>query len=137
LIKVSRNFAFNENNELHKLEIYTDLPGLVDVEGENEEISKSSNPTTSDTAPKTETPTLPPINTPKPPENITVRPVHKGRKSLDYRKINNPLAQPLRQVPAQTAPQEVSRPTAASAARPTAQEIAHLAHDTLIEKLEQ
>jgi hypothetical protein len=66
-----------------------------------------------------------------------MRPVREGRKSLDYRKMNNPLAQPTRRVPPQTAPQEVSRPTAASAARRMARETAHLAHDTLIEKLEQ
>ena len=33
LIKVSWNFAFNENDDLNMLEIYTDLPDLVAIEG--------------------------------------------------------------------------------------------------------
>ena len=41
LIKVSQNFAFNENDDLNKLEIYTDLPDLVDVKGEDTPSDKS------------------------------------------------------------------------------------------------
>ena len=33
-IKVSWNFAFNENDDLNELESYTDLPDLVAVKGE-------------------------------------------------------------------------------------------------------
>ena len=59
LIKVSRNFAFNENDDLNELEIYTDLPDLVDVEGEDTPSDESTNaeinPTTTE-IPTTENP---------------------------------------------------------------------------------
>ena len=61
LIKVSWNFAFNENDDLNELEIYTDLPDLVDVEGEDTPSDDSTNPINSDTTnPTTENP---PTNT--------------------------------------------------------------------------
>ena len=91
-IKVSRNFAFNENDDLNELEIYTDLPDLVDVEGEDTLSDDPPNPT----VPNTETPetrSLPPVNTTETP---VTRPVREGRKDLDYRTINNPHAQPSR-----------------------------------------
>ena len=84
-IKVSRNFSVNGNDDLNELEIYTDLPDLVDVEGEDTLSDDPPNPT----VPNTETPetrSLPPVT----------RPVREGRKDLDYRTINNPHAQPSR-----------------------------------------
>ena len=91
-IKASQNFAFNENDDLNKLEIYTDLLDLVAIEGENDDTpsNDSTNPTITETIPN-KTPSLPPINTATTP--IT-RPVQEGRKDLDYRKANNPQAQP-------------------------------------------
>ena len=67
-IKVSRNFAFNENDDLNELEIYTDLPDLVDVEGEDTPSDNSTNPTTNPitantTNPTTKNPSLPLTNT--------------------------------------------------------------------------
>ena len=61
LIKVSRNFAFNENDDLNELEIYTDLPDLVDVEGEDTPSDESTNadkinPTTTTEIPTTKNP---------------------------------------------------------------------------------
>ena len=65
LIKVSQNFAFNENDDLNKLEIYTDLPNLVAIEGEDIDTpsNDSTNPTITETIPNTETLSLPPTNT--------------------------------------------------------------------------
>ena len=63
LIKVSWNFAFNENDDLNKLEIYTNLPDLVDIKGEDTPSDDSTNPTIADTTPNTKTPSLPPVNT--------------------------------------------------------------------------
>ena len=95
-IKVSRNFAFNENDELRELEIYTNLLGLQ-VEGEQRSCNDFENPKTPNSAPQQEVP-LPEtvVDTPKSPEIIPARPVREGRKSLDYRKLNNPSAQPDR-----------------------------------------
>jgi len=60
-IKVSRNFAFNENDDLNELEIYTDLPDLVDIEGEDTPSNNSTNPINSATTnPTTKNP---PTNT--------------------------------------------------------------------------
>ena len=61
LIKVSRNFAFNENDDLNELEIYTNLPDLVDVEGEDTTSDDSTNadkinPTTTTEIPTTKNP---------------------------------------------------------------------------------
>ena len=61
LIKVSQNFAFNENDDLNELEIYTNLPDLVDVEGEDTPSDDSTNadkinPTTTTKSPTTENP---------------------------------------------------------------------------------
>ena len=77
------------------------------------------------------------VDTPKSPEIIPARPVREGRKSLDYRKLNNFFAQPTRHVPMQTAPQEVLRAMASPSPRWKTWEIAHLVHETLVEKLEQ
>jgi hypothetical protein len=49
-IKVSRNFAFNENDELQELEVYTDVPGLQ-AEGEQESSDDFANPEIPDTLP--------------------------------------------------------------------------------------
>jgi hypothetical protein len=50
-IKVSRNFAFNENDELQELEVYTDVPGLQ-AEGEQESSDDFANPEIPDTLPE-------------------------------------------------------------------------------------
>ena len=87
-IKVSWNFAFNENDDLNELEIYTDLPDFVDVEGEDTPSDDSTNPINADTTnPTTENPSTNTATTP------TIWPVQEGRKDLNYRKVNNPLAQ--------------------------------------------
>ena len=64
LIKVSRNFAFNENDDLNELEIYTDLPDLVDIKGKDTPSDESTNAETNLTT-TTEIPTTknPPTNT--------------------------------------------------------------------------
>ena len=59
-----RNFAFNENDDLNELEIYTDFPDLVSIEGEDTTSDDSPNPTTT-MSPDTGTPSLPPVNTAK------------------------------------------------------------------------
>ena len=91
-IKVSRNFAFNENDELQELKIFTDLPGLQ-VKEEQEPDSDPVNPPTPDITskitPTQETPSSKPNFIFKPANNTT-RPVQKWRKSLDYRQMNNP-----------------------------------------------
>jgi hypothetical protein len=131
-IKMSRNFAFNENDELRELEIYTEVPGLQ-AEGETEPSDDFANP---------ETPNTPIIETQPPtPDNTTTitetptRPVREGRKDLDYRVINNPRAQPSRHVPTQTVPLNVSRPTAASSARRRPRETTHIAHQSVFDAL--
>ena len=77
LIKVSWHFAFNEND------------------------GDSTNPTIAHTTPNTETPSLPPVNTATTP---AVRPVWEGRKDLNYRKVNNPHAQPFWHIMSQAEP---------------------------------
>jgi hypothetical protein len=91
-IKVSRNFAFNENDKLWELEIYTDVPGLQ-AEGEPEPGDDFANPETPNT-PIIETQPPTPDNTTKPITETPMRPVREGRKDLDYRVINNPRTQP-------------------------------------------
>ena len=72
-IKVSWNFAFNENDDLNKLEIHTELLDLVAIKEEDDTPSNdSTNPTITDTTPNTKTPSLPPANTVTTP---TMRPV--------------------------------------------------------------
>jgi hypothetical protein len=107
-IKVSRNFAFNENDELQELEVYTDVLGLQ-AKGEQESSDNFANPEIPDTLPENETPSQEPVNITNPIENTPTRPVHEGRKDLDYRKINNPCAQPSIHTPTQTEPLNVSR----------------------------
>ena len=60
-IKVSQNFAFNEDDDFNELEIYTDLPDLVDIEGEDTPSDDSTNadkinPTTTTEIPTTKKP---------------------------------------------------------------------------------
>ena len=126
-IKVSWNFAFNENDDLNELEIYTDLPDLVDVEGED---TPSDNSTNADTInPTTENPTTEsPSTTENPSTNTaatpTTRPVWEGRKDLDYRKVNNPLTQ-------------LAHHTMSQAKPPTLKESAHLTSQTPLKTLSE
>ena len=84
-IKVSQNFAFNENDDLKELEIYMDLPDLVGIKGEDTTSNDSPDPTTT-MAPDTGTPSLPPVNTAETPANTPItRPMQDGRKDLDYK----------------------------------------------------
>lgn len=91
-IKILQNFAFNENDELWELEIYTEVLGLQ-AKGEPEPSDDFANPETPNTPIiKTQPPTLENITTPI--TETPTRPVREGRKDLDYRVINNPHAQP-------------------------------------------
>ena len=74
-IKVSQSFAFNKNDKLQELEIYTNLPGLQ-VKGEQGSHNDFENPKTPNSAPQQEVP-LPEtvVDTPESPEIIPARPV--------------------------------------------------------------
>jgi Reverse transcriptase (RNA-dependent DNA polymerase) len=133
-IKISRNFAFNENDELQELEIYTEVPGLQ-AEGEQELSDDFANPETPNIPPIIETQPPTPKNTTNPITETPTRPVREGRKDLDYRVINNPRAQPSRCVPTQTEPLNVSRPTAASSAKRRPRETTHIAHQSIFDAL--
>lgn len=100
--------------------------------GEDQLSHDSPNPPTTNITPKTETPSLPPI---KSPENILRRPVCDGRKNVNYRKMDNPRAQPSNCMPTQTEPLNVSRPTVASAARHRQKEMAHIAFQSVFDAL--
>ena len=116
---MSWNFAFNKNDDLNELEIYTDLPDLVDIKGEDTPSDDSTNPTNADTInPTTENPSTNTAATP------TMRPVWEGRKHLNYRKVNNPLAQPAHCTMSQAKP-------------PTLKESAYLASQTPLKTLSE
>ena len=87
--------------------------------GEDTPSVDSTNPINSDTTnPTTENPPTNPATTP------TMQPVREGRKDLNYRKINNPLAQPARCTMSQAKP-------------PTLKESAHLASQMPLETLSE
>lgn len=89
-IKISRNVAFNENNERGQIE-YRNIPSLR-AEGENE-LDDDSQPSTTPIVeepiqpnPTAEEPTIP-TETHKPRAT-------RERGNVDYRNLNNPQAQP-------------------------------------------
>jgi transposase InsO family protein len=131
-IKVSRNVAFNENDEPKELEI-VELPD-VEVEGENETIATSTPaPETS----KTEITQTQVSNTPIHTE-IETRPEPEARNlrqraRVDYKQLHNPsIRQPsTRNYKTPTSPPNVTRPTEASKAKTIEKDKANLVMDTL------
>jgi hypothetical protein len=107
-IRVSRNVTFNEDEEPHQFEIITDIPGLQ-LEGEHkldEDNGESQIPKPTEPTRETETET-----TEKPAHHTY--PLRATRNvDRDYRRLNNPQAQPTRRVI--QSPPDVTRPTESS-----------------------
>lgn len=119
-IKISRNYAFNENDEPRGLEIEIEAP-IERVEGEQR--GNIDSPIAAP-LPEPESPlsSVPSTHEPTPePEDIgpnlfKAPPKHSVRlkPQIDYRMANNPQARPAR-----VQPQDVARPTASSSAKAT------------------
>ena len=134
-IKVSRNVAFNENQDPQEVNIITSIPGLQ-AEGENDEIPSSQ------TKPEIE-PTLPKNTTTsqdtqlkqiEPPEQPKLR---TRSNLIDYRKMSNPQARlssprytpyPIPILNPTPSP-DASKPTELSEEKSRNQEQANLAQD--------
>ena len=84
-IKVSRNVAFNENDEPKELEDFAKIPGLQ-AEGENADSSSSQTKPEVQSTPKN-LETTPNIPEPPEPPKLRTRTV-----PIDYRKLDNPKA---------------------------------------------
>jgi hypothetical protein len=119
-VRVSKNVAFNENDNPHEVKFPPTSPGLQ-LKGEQKE---DSNPQTRDNS-EPEEETRQQINThlsaePQRVETPTIpityppRPVRAARDH-DYRKLNNPQAQPTRRT--LHVPPNVTRPTESSSAK--------------------
>ena len=129
-IKVSRNVAFNENEEPRELEV--EIPGL-EAEGEINNVSSSQ--TTSEAPEITEDTSITTIK-PSPVSNESIpRNLRARTTKIDYRRLNDPfLRQPsIRTKPpsSPTIPADVSRPTESSKAKATSKEKANLAKECL------
>ena len=127
-IKVSRNFAFNENEELRELEV-REVPGLQ-AEGESRDETPSQ--TTSD---KTEITQDTSKTSNEPTHTETNRNLRTRTTKVDYRLLNDPsLRQPsvrTKTPSTPTPPADVSRPTESSKAKETSKEKANLAMEDL------
>jgi hypothetical protein len=113
-IRVSRNVAFNENDDLEEISIITNLPGFqsegeLEPEAVESQTRKETPVEVSTAEPKG------PSEVPKPKQpEITYPPRPSRAVDRDYRKLNNPMAQPTRRE-IQTGP--VDRPTESSAVK--------------------
>ena len=137
-IKVSRNVAFNENEEPRELEINANLPGLR-VEGEPEE---KSNAQTSQEIENTLNPiptTIPTQEIPSPIEPINfpaLRP-RRTRTDHDYRRLNNPQARPTDRTLEESTPPDITRHTESSAAKIISKNRTHLAFEDFIGNIKE
>ncbi len=128
-IKVSRNVAFNENEEL--TDLVGEVPG-ISAEGETEE-NPASTPALETSKIDSNTPAQIEIIE---PETRTLR----AKPKVNYKQLNNPpIWQPPIQkpsgftirIPKPTIPLDITRPTEASKAKTTEKDKANLAIDTL------
>ena len=128
-IKVSRNVAFNENDEPKELEDFAKIPGLQ-AEGENSKGPPSQ--TEPETTPKNPTSST---NIPETPEAPRLR---SRTTQIDYRKLDNPKSRlPSLRHTSQSLvpPPNVTRPTEASKAKNKNQEQANFALENLYDKI--
>jgi transposase InsO family protein len=116
-IKISRNIAFNENEEPKEISSTIDLPGLQS-EGEQEGQKEENRLQTSETSPPTKPSESLPSNNNENSQEITYPP--RPKKLIDYRKLNNPKAQPSKRIIEQ--PPDVTRPTKSSSAKQISKE---------------
>ncbi|KAJ2913904.1 hypothetical protein MD484_g6523, partial [Candolleomyces efflorescens] len=128
-VKVSRNVAFNENDELEELEI-VELPGSRS-EGEHRDDSDTRT-----------NPEPPPEEPPAQSEPIPAE-VEEGSRNLrtrtttiDYKKIGNPQSRTPGQRHANKAP-DVTRPTEASKAKQRTVENTSVAVEEVVEEILQ
>jgi IS30 family transposase len=135
-IKISRNVAFNENEEPRELEVI-EMPGL---QSEGEDVNNtplqttSNNPdVTQDTPKNANEPTYNEIPPPDEPQTRNLRP---RNAKIDYKQLNDPsLRQPSTRSKASSTPTpspDVSRPTESTKAKTTLKEKAILAIETLV-----
>ena len=135
-IKVSRNVAFNENEEPRELEVI-EMPGL---QSEGEDVNNTPLQTTSndldvtqDTPKNANEPTYNEIPPPDEPQTRNLRP---RNAKIDYKQLNDPsLRQPSTRSKAPSTPTpspDVSRPTESTKAKTTLKEKAILAIETLV-----
>jgi hypothetical protein len=126
-VKVSRNVAFNENDELKELEI-VELPGSRS-EGENKEDSDSR------TTPEPEQEEPPTQPDPIPAEtDDDSRKLRTRTTTLDYKKIGNPQARTPGQRHTNKAP-DVTRPTEVSKAKQRTVEHTSVAVEEVVEDI--
>ena len=141
LIKVSRNVAFNENDEPRELEDFVKIPGLQ-AEGEDcpEETplqtESESQPIVAKIIPKDHTTN--PENISRPKEIPELPKLQSRMNTIDYRKLDNPKSRlpSLRATSQSPIPSlDISGPTEASKAKNKSQEQANFALERLYKKI--
>jgi hypothetical protein len=136
-IKVSRNVAFNENDELKELEDFVKIPGLQ-AEGENfEGPSLQTESETQPIPPKIPSTSL--DNLLEQTEVLELPRLRSRTNPIDYRKMDNPKSRlpSLCHTSQSPVPPDITRPTEASKAKNKIQEQANFALENLYEKILQ
>jgi hypothetical protein len=131
-IKVSRNVAFNENEEPRELEV--EIPGLQ-AEGEIDNDNAPFSQTALGEPKSTEDTSKPTIISDPPPNEPISRNLRARTTKIDYKQLNDPsLRQPnvrIKQSSTPTAPTDISKQTESSKAKATSKEKANLAIESL------
>ena len=141
-IKVSRNFAFNENEEPGELEEIAKIPSLQ-AEGENLDSTPSqTDPKIKSIPPKINAASQDTLE--RPDDSLEPRNFRTKTRTaqIDYRKMNNPLAKlpSLRNTPspsqlsASNSPPDITRATESSKAKEKSQEKTNIALEEIIQE---
>jgi hypothetical protein len=135
--KVSRNVAFNENDELKELKDFVKIPGLQAEEENFEGPSLQTKPETQPISPKI--PSTPLDNLLEQTEVLELPRLRSRTNPIDYRKMDNPKSRlpSLRHTSQSLIPPDITRPTEASKAKNKIQEQANFALENLYEKILQ